>query len=335
MFNYAEMTTAELIDLLFTEEDRVTLEHIQEIVRRGDEAKPRLREILLDEDYWYEGQYGDFWIELHTVTILALMRDEKLLPDLLSAIMTSYFANQEWVTDRWTEILAQFGESAVEPLINYILELRGAFRDNSDYGLARVKAAEALTRIALEHAGARERARDFLLRVFTDPEEDDYVFLSYSQLCPVALDRQRGLEAVRAGRRRKMIVNSAFGDYNEFARYVTYQRSEALRDFNHDLLDFYQPRAIAARQERWAKEKDAKEHREDEKKRRQTEEDRAVNGPPPFPLPMELMYTKPGSAAPTGYFGTEAGNLVRAEKIGRNDPCPCGSGKKYKKCCGR
>ena len=21
------------------------------------------------------------------------------------------------------------------------------------------------------------------------------------------------------------------------------------------------------------------------------------------------------------------------EKIGRNDPCPCGSGKKYKKCC--
>jgi len=26
---------------------------------------------------------------------------------------------------------------------------------------------------------------------------------------------------------------------------------------------------------------------------------------------------------------------VRAEKKpGRNDPCPCGSGKKYKKCCG-
>ena len=23
------------------------------------------------------------------------------------------------------------------------------------------------------------------------------------------------------------------------------------------------------------------------------------------------------------------------EKVGRNDPCPCGSGKKYKNCCGR
>lgn len=26
--------------------------------------------------------------------------------------------------------------------------------------------------------------------------------------------------------------------------------------------------------------------------------------------------------------------VVNENKIGRNDPCPCGSGKKYKKCCG-
>lgn len=25
---------------------------------------------------------------------------------------------------------------------------------------------------------------------------------------------------------------------------------------------------------------------------------------------------------------------VQSTKIGRNDPCPCGSGKKHKKCCG-
>ena len=24
-----------------------------------------------------------------------------------------------------------------------------------------------------------------------------------------------------------------------------------------------------------------------------------------------------------------------APKVGRNDPCPCGSGKKYRKCCGK
>jgi len=33
---------------------------------------------------------------------------------------------------------------------------------------------------------------------------------------------------------------------------------------------------------------------------------------------------------------TPASQTVRREekKIGRNDPCPCGSGKKYKRCCG-
>ena len=25
----------------------------------------------------------------------------------------------------------------------------------------------------------------------------------------------------------------------------------------------------------------------------------------------------------------------KSQKIGRNDPCPCGSGKKYKQCCGK
>ena len=28
-------------------------------------------------------------------------------------------------------------------------------------------------------------------------------------------------------------------------------------------------------------------------------------------------------------------NRVAGQKVGRNDPCPCGSGKKYKHCCGK
>lgn len=30
-----------------------------------------------------------------------------------------------------------------------------------------------------------------------------------------------------------------------------------------------------------------------------------------------------------------SGTVIKEKKIGRNDPCPCGSGKKYKQCCGR
>lgn len=35
----------------------------------------------------------------------------------------------------------------------------------------------------------------------------------------------------------------------------------------------------------------------------------------------------------TAYNSTKT--VVNENKIGRNDPCPCGSGKKYKKCCGK
>lgn len=36
------------------------------------------------------------------------------------------------------------------------------------------------------------------------------------------------------------------------------------------------------------------------------------------------------------YKEQKASTTIRkGKKIGRNDPCPCGSGKKYKKCCGK
>ena len=31
----------------------------------------------------------------------------------------------------------------------------------------------------------------------------------------------------------------------------------------------------------------------------------------------------------------KSGTIIKGSKVGRNDPCPCGSGKKYKFCCGR
>ncbi|MBO7622282.1 MAG: SEC-C domain-containing protein [Victivallales bacterium] len=38
----------------------------------------------------------------------------------------------------------------------------------------------------------------------------------------------------------------------------------------------------------------------------------------------------------TGEMPERGKPIVREEpKVGRNDPCPCGSGKKYKKCCGK
>jgi preprotein translocase subunit SecA len=43
--------------------------------------------------------------------------------------------------------------------------------------------------------------------------------------------------------------------------------------------------------------------------------------------PSKILYNK-------GSGGEKPQTVVKTKKIGRNDPCICGSGKKYKKCCG-
>jgi preprotein translocase subunit SecA len=67
----------------------------------------------------------------------------------------------------------------------------------------------------------------------------------------------------------------------------------------------------------------------------------------PEPLPHAPERSQPGagpgseppeasgsqSRAPARADGRRAAN-PKAGKIGRNDPCTCGSGRKYKKCCG-
>jgi preprotein translocase subunit SecA len=66
----------------------------------------------------------------------------------------------------------------------------------------------------------------------------------------------------------------------------------------------------------------------------------------PAPAAAEAMPNRPAAPARAPMGATEATSrvlrepvstqpVVRAEeKVGRNDPCPCGSGKKYKKCHG-
>lgn len=56
-----------------------------------------------------------------------------------------------------------------------------------------------------------------------------------------------------------------------------------------------------------------------------------------LPIVMNLWNTTPrpelGERSPS--YAHVARKPVRVQpKIGRNAPCPCGSGKKYKKCCG-
>ena len=62
-----------------------------------------------------------------------------------------------------------------------------------------------------------------------------------------------------------------------------------------------------------------------------TGESRKSDAPVAAPTQRQNVYGRaatPEKASSTPYV------KPASEKVGRNDPCPCGSGKKYKKCCG-
>jgi len=50
---------------------------------------------------------------------------------------------------------------------------------------------------------------------------------------------------------------------------------------------------------------------------------------------IELEPDKPEDVTDLEILLNPPKTVIADKKVGRNDPCPCGSGKKYKKCCGQ
>jgi SEC-C motif-containing protein len=305
MIDYNKMATAELIDLLFKDEDRVPEPHIIELISRGDQAAAPLREVLTNEDFWYEGQDGDHWIPVHAIVILSALRDEKAFPDLIDMVPHAYFSNHNGVIQILPAALAEYGEKGIEAYTNRITELRGAYWDNPDFSSVRSLFSQALTRIALRDELVRGRITDFICNTFADPGEDDRLFLSLSAAYPAALDQDRGLKALRTAYQRGVIDEAVTGKLKDLIKSLEDPHSDDYAELENGLFDFYNPELIAERQREKA---ESKEER--------------------------LYWGMEDKSVPSGYTVTAEGVIRGLEKVGRNDPCPCGSGKKYKKCCG-
>jgi uncharacterized protein YecA (UPF0149 family) len=50
---------------------------------------------------------------------------------------------------------------------------------------------------------------------------------------------------------------------------------------------------------------------------------------------MNFQHPSAGSASADEELADMGVIKAAGPKVGRNDPCPCGSGKKFKSCCGR
>jgi hypothetical protein len=330
MNTYSEKSTRELIDLLFKEEDRVTLEHIRELAARPDALQP-LREILRNDYYWNEGRHGEWWILYHAFTILSATRNPEVLPDVIDALVRASQTDFDWLQEVSPAALAYFGEPAVETLINFVSKHRDSHKEDDNYTFVRSRIVTALTRIALATPATRERIIGLLCSLLTDPQESDPTFLGFIVGDALVLDRERGMEAARDAFERDAVDEFISGDFQETIEFFDQYPGADKWEYTQDLFEFYLPEEIARRQERWKREAEEEERWEAEKEAERRRHKLAGSSTRPDWTPPAALQP----VAPTGYSIRGSGGFVRQEKTGRNDPCPCGSGKKYKKCCGK
>lgn len=302
-------TAQELLDLLIAHADRAPRALFDACVARGEGMVAVLAtfydamEAMAALD---ELDNGQWWAQLHGIFILGKLPSEaagQLLTHVL--VMADQHEDEnlmDWVAGEWAPLFANKPASVVE-------RVREVALDRTLDWYTRVQAPDVIINAGLMAGEAElEAALDWVAAQFADPEDDsDYRSMTGNLLLDFPRERFRDrLEQLADEQARYGSFNVTF-DQDDIV--LAYARSGDQPDWQgrREPWSFYDEDEILKRQARWRE--------EDERQAA-----RAANSPASSSLP----------SAWTGSVET----FVRATpKLGRNDPCHCGSGKKYKKCC--
>jgi hypothetical protein len=277
----------DLIDLLFTQEDRLPLTAVDEIVARGPRLAGTLSGILIDPRNWDEPRPA-WWAPIHATFILAAIDDPAYDPVLLSAMRDAKARGNDWIIGAMPAILGARGPR-LRPTLMGILANRtepegvrcaaidglaaGTFVDPEARNDVFARIGEVFT-TATDPAWVREHAGQVLLDFQVHAYEQ--ALLDFAEAAVATLDTEPA----------NRIPGAIAFDVDDVS--VAFLAPQDLSRYQDSWLDFYDEAAIAARQRRWREEAERAERQ----------------------------------------------RVAQASwKVGRNDPCPCGSGRKYKKCC--
>lgn len=302
------LTEQQLLDLMVKDEDRVPRNVIDECARRGDAMVTALQALAAQQADWHDAtnELGEWWLCLHAVMILGLI-DSDAAGDALLIFMRRIDVERDesladWVTGYWPTLFANKTSRVIEPL-------KEIARDDTLTPWMRHEASDACVFWFRQTSGPPlEAALDWLAGLVTDKnKEQDIQLLSGNLLLEYPRPRFRTMLEELADEQTGW---SRIFDKNDVARAFQRNTDQSKREPFDDPWRFYTPEQIEQRQRRWQEEDAARERRANE-------------------------YLPSSQFDPEFEDGYEfAEPFVRdAPKIGRNDPCPCGSGKKYKKCC--
>ena len=289
----------ELIECMITDEDRVPLGVIDECERRGEQ----FHQLMIDASRKKDDSQGRWWLKLHCVNLAGRIPTEAagiMLMTLMRDMEEQNDENlQEWLAGYWAALFANKPTSL-------LAGLRAFCNDRQVSWFMRANVMDAVVAMhAAQDEAALSEALDWVANIVQAGDEDfntrcqagclllDFPRPGYR----VLLDELAELQGSGLGRVfDKKDVDVAFGKKMD---------SPPWHRFNNP-WKFYSPDAIQVRQTRWAEE----DERRERKQLKKLDDE-------PFDNDYELVETY----------------VRETPKIGRNDPCPCGSGKKYKKCC--
>jgi hypothetical protein len=284
----ATLSDDAMIDLLSTEEDRLSRAAVDEILRRPHLA-PRLAALIDEEELWTIHDASS-WAPVHATFLLAAMKPPGGLDAVLRALERAAAQEETFLMDVADSLLAAFGPRSVPALI-------AAFERASSY--PRIWINDALAHLATAHPETRDAVRAHLKRAALEADAKEVSACAAENLLVFATDADRDTLAVLADRR----LLEAEDVEDALAGTADLSLPPPL-----DFLRFYDAEAIAERNEDAA--------------------DESLEDVLPSNPSLEVLSRidePPGAPAP----------IINAErKVGRNDPCTCGSGKKFKKCCG-
>lgn len=276
----SELPDDKFLDLIFTEEDRLGLDYIEEARKRHAVVLPFLCRIL-EERKNYQAEGTRFWAVVHAVYILGILGDMKAFDALLASSRFSNIFDIDWIWEALPECYSRLGKEAISRLMRHIEE------NKEEEALAVGSELSGLWNLWDAYPDERTRIEDFAVRLIKNPEAHPEIRADLiSALAEIGRGDLKSVFAEFFDRGEVDLNTLSWNDIDFFLKHSPKPPGDS-----YDLEGFYSAESIEERQQRWKKEA-AKE----------TEEN------------FEQQILKNYSLIP------------------RNDPCPCGSGKKYKKC---
>ncbi len=234
----AALSDEALLELIFTEGDRLPMEFAQEVISRGERMVPTLAEAAL-EPRNHDREDAGWCSAIHACFLLGAIGGPKAAEALLETFDISDDFDNDWINDEWASIFGRLGPQVLEPL-------KGRASEYEADGYFRHRAMCGMAAVALRHPERKAEVFDFIAQIASDTDDDpEGRMWAGDILLDFRLKDHEGLLLALA----ELPENDVY--HPDDVRAELSKKDPDLYWYQRDWLDFYSPKEVAERLKRW------------------------------------------------------------------------------------